>query len=65
MELRCGNGRCNYWLGEAPSQMVNLGVFAKAGDVTIQGPRDLRLCRKCEQVNVFVPLAELGIKSAA
>lgn len=61
MELRCGNGKCGYWLGESAVPLVNLGVVAKAADATVRGPRDLRLCRKCEQVNVFVTRESLGL----
>lgn len=56
-EVRCGN--CGHWLGESPEQLVFIEHVAKSGEARIDPPRDLRMCRSCQQVNVFIRLAEL------
>lgn len=65
MELRCANSDCRgYWLGEAPERVVLMEMVAKGADVTVQPPRDLRICKRCGCVNVFVTLKDLGLRAA-
>lgn len=51
-ELRCGN--CNHWLGESPVELVFVETVERGPDARIASPRDLRLCKSCGRVNVFV-----------
>lgn len=57
-ELRCGN--CNFWLGESSEPLVYVDTVPKwdpatDGELKVRKPRDLRLCKKCEHVNIYVP----------
>ena len=59
----CGNtldkkGRpvtCDHWLGESPEPLVYVDSVAKGADVRIPPPRDVRICKGCGGVAVFVP----------
>jgi hypothetical protein len=65
-ELRCGN--CRSWLGEAVEVMVHVEHVEKGTEsvraLAISPPRDLRLCKSCERVNVFVPKASLAVRAS-
>lgn len=61
-ELRCSN--CNYWLGESVVSLAHLGHVQKSAEATVKPPRDLRVCKSCGQVNVFVPREGLGLPAA-
>lgn len=61
--LRCGN--CHCWLGEATVELVRIEVLEKGAEATIRPPRDLRLCKQCRRVNVFVPKADLDLRRDA
>ncbi|WP_425154697.1 hypothetical protein [Candidatus Palauibacter sp.] len=56
-ELRCA--RCDCWLGESAEPLVHVDTVTKGYDVTLAPPRDLRLCKSCGRVNVFVPRRSL------
>lgn len=62
-ELRCGN--CSHWLGEAPVPLVRIDVVARGSDARVKPPRDLRLCKSCGRVNVFVARADLEARLAS
>lgn len=53
--VRC---KCGYWLGEATEPLVRIEVVPRGPDVTVDSPRDLRYCKQCLSVNVFVPRKE-------
>ena len=57
MELRCG--KCKHWLGESPEPVVYVETVANSSESQIPPPRDLRMCRSCQRLNVFVPLKAL------
>ena len=57
--LRCG--KCGYWLGESTVSLVRVEHVSKGNDVTIAPPRDLRLCKQCSRVNVFIARADLDL----
>lgn len=56
-ELRCGG--CQYWLGESAEPLVFVETVAKSADALVQRPRDLRLCKSCGRVNVFIRRGDL------
>jgi hypothetical protein len=60
--VRCGN--CDYWLGESSTPLVRIEVVAKGEDVALAPPRDLRLCKGCGRVNVFVATKDLDVLRA-
>ena len=55
--LRCRN--CNRWLGESTEPLIFIEHVRKSADVHIRPPRDLRFCKNCNCVNVFVNLKDL------
>jgi hypothetical protein len=59
MTLRCGS--CDYWLGESVVPLVRVEHVAKGDEVTIRPPRDLRLCKACGRVTVFVAIRDLDM----
>lgn len=60
----CGNGRCKYWLGESPEPLVYVESVEKGEEVTIPPPRDVRICKGCGQVAIFVPKSSLKVRHA-
>lgn len=56
-ELRCGD--CDYWIGEASTELVLVATIQKNTDPPVQSPRDLRLCKGCGKVSVFVARTDL------
>lgn len=62
-KLRCGN--CDHWLGEAPSPLVYVTNIATGEEPSVRPPRDLRLCKSCGQVNVFIAQRDLDARLAA
>jgi hypothetical protein len=62
-ELRCG--ACNYWLGESVAPLVRLGTVEKSSEATVKRPRDLRVCKSCGKVNVFLARSALGLDAPA
>lgn len=56
-EIRCGN--CSHWLGESPSELVFVEHVQRGPDARVIPPRDLRLCKSCGRVNVFVAREEV------
>lgn len=66
-ELRCGS--CGNWLGEAAVDLVFVEDVEKGqksvSSLDVQRPRDLRLCKSCERVNVFVPRSDLDRRRTA
>ena len=58
--LRCGN--CNHWLGESVERLVFIKHVGKSPEAGIERPRDLRLCKSCSRVNVFIPRSDLDIR---
>lgn len=61
-EVRCGN--CSHWLGESPVPLVFIEHVQKGADAKVLAPRDLRLCKSCSRVNVFVALEHLQARLA-
>lgn len=59
-EVRCGN--CSHWLGESPEPLVYIEHVERGGDARIGAPRDLRLCKSCGRVNVFVARTDLDAR---
>ena len=57
MTVRCGN--CDYWLGESAEPVVFVDHVPRSAEVGVQAPRDLRLCKACGRVNVFVARKDL------
>lgn len=57
IEVRCGN--CGHWIGEAPAELILVEHVKRSGDTKVEAPRDLRICRGCGRVNVFVALSSL------
>jgi HK97 family phage prohead protease len=55
--LKCAN--CKYWLGEAVEEMAAIDHVGHGRDVTLSPPRDLRLCKQCGRVTVFVRRKDL------
>jgi HK97 family phage prohead protease len=55
--LRCAN--CSHWVGEAVEEMVRIGHEPNAKNLHVRPPRDLRLCRSCGRVTVFIPKNDL------
>lgn len=51
-ELRCGN--CKHWLGESSEPLLYVEHVDRSSDARVSRPRDLRLCKSCNQVNVFI-----------
>lgn len=60
--VHCGNGRCNYWLGESSEPLVYVESVAKGEHVTIPAPRDVRICKGCGHVAIFVPRSSLDLR---
>lgn len=56
-EIRCGN--CKHWLGEATEPLVYVEHVNRGPDANVSRPRDLRLCKSCNRVNVFISKAAL------
>ena len=56
-EVRCGN--CKHWLGEASEPLVFVEDVNRGPDTKVSEPRDLRLCKSCNRVNVFIPRSVL------
>lgn len=52
MEIRCGN--CKHWLGESAVPLVYIEHVGHGTEARVAAPRDLRLCKSCGRVNVFV-----------
>lgn len=63
--VHCGNGRCKYWLGESPEPLVYVESVEKGEEVTIPAPRDVRICKGCGSVAIFVPKASLDLRRMA
>lgn len=62
--IRCGN--CDHWLGESPEPLVFVEHVGRGTDAKINPPRDLRLCKACLRVNVFIKRSDLdGVRSLA
>lgn len=57
--------KCRYWLGESLQPVVYVASVKKGEEVTIAEPRDVRICKGCGQVAVFVPRAGLDLRRAA
>ncbi|MFW6089686.1 MAG: hypothetical protein ACODAB_08030 [Gemmatimonadota bacterium] len=57
-EIRCG--KCSHWLGEAPEPLVYVEHVGRSTEARVEPPRDLRLCKSCGRVNVFVARTDLG-----
>jgi hypothetical protein len=57
--LRCGS--CNHWLGESVEPLAFVECVKNGMDATIAPPRDLRLCKSCLRVSVFIPRRDLDI----
>lgn len=51
-EVRCGN--CSHWLGESSVPLVYVEHVRRGSEARVSAPRDLRLCKSCGRVNVFV-----------
>lgn len=51
-DLRCGT--CNYWIGESAIDLVRVEVVDRSAETRVATPRDLRVCKSCGGVNVFV-----------
>lgn len=60
--VRCGN--CQHWLGEAPEALVYVEHVGKGAEAKVEPPRDLRLCKSCNRVNVFIARKDLDIARA-
>lgn len=56
-ELKCGN--CGYWVGESSKPLAYVEHVASGYEAVIPHPRDLRLCKQCSRVSVFVPEEDL------
>lgn len=56
-ELRCKG--CSHWLGESPVPLVYVESVKKSAEARITTPRDLRLCKSCGYINVFIARADL------
>jgi hypothetical protein len=65
--IECGN--CKTWLGESVVDLVFVEHVEKGvesvSELGVRPPRDLRLCKSCDRVNVFIPRAELDQRRAA
>ena len=57
MDVRCGD--CGYWLGESSQKLIHVECLAHSTETRVAPPRDLRLCKKCGRVNVFIAAADL------
>ena len=62
-ELRCQD--CRKWIGEATTALVPVETVAAGKDCKVAPPRDLRLCRSCGRVTVFIPRADLDLRRKA
>lgn len=62
-EIRCGN--CSHWLGEASLPLVYIEHVRRGAEAKVAAPRDLRLCKSCGQVNVFVAFEHLQARLAS
>lgn len=58
--VHCGNGACKYWLGESPEPLVYVESVEKGEEVKIPPPRDVRICKGCGSVAIFVPRESLA-----
>jgi hypothetical protein len=58
MEIRCGN--CRHWLGESAVPLVYIEHVGHGTKARVAAPRDLRLCKSCGRVNVFVAREHLN-----
>lgn len=56
-DLQCGN--CKLWVGESAEPMVKIDVVDSGFEATVPPPRDLRLCKRCGKVTVFVPSKDI------
>ena len=56
--IRCGN--CTHWLGESSVPLVFVAHVQKGEEPGVERPRDLRLCKSCGSVNVFVSRNDLA-----
>lgn len=56
-ELRCGN--CGYWVGESTEAMVFVETVDRSVKCLLSPPRDMRICKSCNRVNVFIPRGAL------
>lgn len=63
MDIRCGN--CSHWLGESAVPLVFVEHVKRGTEARISAPRDLRLCKSCGRVNVFVAREHLHAALAA
>lgn len=62
--VRCGN--CKHWLGESPEPLVFVEDVGRSDEARVDPPRDLRLCKSCGRVNVFIARKDLDlIRTAA
>lgn len=57
--VRCG--KCSYWLGESPEPLVFVEDVAKSNEASVDPPRDMRLCKSCGRVNVFIARKDLDL----
>ena len=62
-EVRCRN--CRKWVGETVAPLVPVETVAAGEESKIAPPRDLRLCRSCGTVTVFIPRADLDLRRSA
>ena len=61
--LRCHN--CRKWIGEAAIALIPVETVAAGTECKVAPPRDLRLCRSCGRVTVFIPRADLDLRRRA
>lgn len=56
-EVRCQN--CSHYLGESSVELVSLGTVKHSTEVKVQPPRDLRYCKSCQNISIYVARADL------
>ena len=63
MALRCQN--CRKWIGESVVALVPVETVRAGKECKVAAPRDLRFCRSCGRVTVFIPKADLDLRRKA
>ncbi len=61
--LRCYE--CRKWVGESVDPLIPVDRIAAGAECKVDPPRDLRLCRSCGVVTVFIPRADLDLRRRA